>query len=480
MGLRGCCVLAVWIASVAFTRVTFAGDGNKSIFSDDGPGQRAPGPTGSTAKPRETPPPPAEVPSEAAAPRAPLPVPTGAALHAAENAVTDLYRDDFAAAKTPPQRAALAQKLLAVAAETANEPANRYVLLTRAMDLSLAAGDAQHGCEALELLAGQYRMDVGQRLAILTSFSKVAVAPRDFGMVVLGSVHCMADLVRDDHYDLAHRAADLAIATARRSKVPMLITESQGFAKDLAETEAAYPAAKRAMAVLAVNPADPAANAVAGRFLCFLKGEWLRGLPLLVAGSEPALRELANADLRCPPDPTARVGVADRWWDVAEYEKGLARETIQGHARVYYRAALPGLSGLAKAKAAKRIGADAPGSAGNDKVVTVAVKGQQGWQKAVAVKKGETVKIAATGTWTTWRDGHYTCDANGRPDGKWAFDKSYLEGALIGRIGDRVALIGKSATFRAAEDGELELRCNQDDAHLHDDDGELQVTITKS
>jgi hypothetical protein len=324
-------------------------------------------------------------------------------------------------------------------------------------------------------------MDPGHRLALLTALSKSATAPRDCGRVVLGLSRLLADLVRQDQYDLAHRAADLAVTVAARSKVPVLITETQDQATELAEIEAAYPAAKRAFAALAANPNDPAANAAAGRFLCFLKGDWQDGLPFLAAATnDPALREPATADLKAPPTAGARAAVADRWWELAEHETALAQQTIRRHARAYYRAALPGLTGPAKAHAERRIAAEPQPSPAKGDVVTLAVKGRQGWQKAVPVKKGQQITITATGTWTTWRDGGYTSDADGRPAGNGQFDKRFRAGALIGRIGDHVLLVGKSATFRAPEDGDLELRPNKDDAHLHDGDGELTVTITRS
>jgi hypothetical protein len=362
----GCFVSIVTIALAAATPA-LAGDPNKSIFSDDDPAKGAPAARPAPSKPHETSP--AETRPEAPArtgpdsssgdangATAPLPVPPAPALREAGERITDRYRDDFATATTKPQKAALAHKLLAAADQTRDDPTDRYVLLTRAMDMALAGADTPAGCDAVGLLASQYRLDPKLPLAVFTSLSKVAASPRDCGLVVLGLARWTAELVRQDQYDLAKRAADVATAAARRSNDPTLITETQDMSGELAEIEAAYPAAKHALAALAANPSDPAANAVAGRFLCFLKGDWQRGLPLLKATTDPALREPANAELHCPPTAAARAAVADRWWDAAERETGLAQQMIRRHAVAYYRAALPGLTGLAKTKAQKRIG----------------------------------------------------------------------------------------------------------------------------
>src|SRR5436190_10389380 len=59
------------------------------------------------------------------------PVPDAAALKEATKLVDGVYKDEAAAARTPEARRALAQKWLKAAAETQNDPAGRYVLLTR-------------------------------------------------------------------------------------------------------------------------------------------------------------------------------------------------------------------------------------------------------------------------------------------------------------------------------------------------------------
>ena len=46
--------------------------------------------------------------------------------------------------------------------------------------------------------------------------------------------------------------------------------------------------------VLEKQPGDPTANLAAGRYYCFVKGDWEMGIPMLALGSETALKELAE------------------------------------------------------------------------------------------------------------------------------------------------------------------------------------------
>ena len=51
-----------------------------------------------------------------------------------------------------------------------------------------------------------------------------------------------------------------------------------------------------ALATLKTNPTDPEANLVVGKYHCFVKDEWEKGLPMLLKGNDAALKELATAE----------------------------------------------------------------------------------------------------------------------------------------------------------------------------------------
>ena len=48
------------------------------------------------------------------------------------------------------------------------------------------------------------------------------------------------------------------------------------------------------------DPVEPAANLAAGRYLCFVKGDWEQGVPYLALGSDAQLKAVAPMELRRP------------------------------------------------------------------------------------------------------------------------------------------------------------------------------------
>jgi len=77
--------------------------------------------------------------------------------------------------------------------------------------------------------------------------------------------------------------------------------------------------------VLDKNPTEPAANLAAGRYECFVTGNWARGVPMLALGSDPKLRDVAIMDLRGAtgaPSAEEQAAVGDAWGDLAESYQG--------------------------------------------------------------------------------------------------------------------------------------------------------------
>ncbi len=80
----------------------------------------------------------------------------------------------------------------------------------------------------------------------------------------------------------------------------------------------AYTSVLEAMAALRHNPRNPDASLIVGRHLCFTKGDWANGLPMLALGSDVALKALAAADLQGAATSEEQVKLGDAWWKVAK------------------------------------------------------------------------------------------------------------------------------------------------------------------
>jgi hypothetical protein len=103
----------------------------------------------------------------------------------------------------------------------------------------------------------------------------------------------------------------------------------------------------------------------------------------------------------------------------------------------------------------------------------------------IKVNKGDSLTFSASGEWGESEGVNRSADggeAGVLGTGYWLADP-YLEdapwGALIGKIGDDVFLIGRSKTIRASESGVLKLSINDDPDDLSDNHGVMVVTIQR-
>ena len=93
------------------------------------------------------------------------------------------------------------------------------------------------------------------------------------------------------------------------------------------------------------NPTEPAANLAAGCYLCFVKGNWNRGVAMLALGSDEPLKAVALMELRGAASADEQAAIGDAWWDVAEARQGDERDTLRLRAGFWYRQAEPMVAG---------------------------------------------------------------------------------------------------------------------------------------
>jgi len=265
--------------------------------------------------------------------------------------VRDLFKDEYAK-RAPADQIALAKKLLAKGLETEDDAPARFILLREARDLASAAGDVDAGLQAVDALAKTFAVDgLAMKMAVLAKSSAVAREPEAARAVARGYLAAAAEAVRADDYDTASTAASKAEAAAKPGQEPALIARAQELARDVGSIKSEFQKVKPWLEKPGTGDAE-----AAGRFLCFVRGDWDAGLTAL-AGGKPPLKGLAEKDLAKPTEPEKRAEVADGWWDIAQKEKSPWRKArIAGRAQYWYELALAGSGGLTKVKVEKRLG----------------------------------------------------------------------------------------------------------------------------
>ncbi len=278
-------------------------------------------------------------------------VPSQVKLKDAEKTIKDIFKDDYAK-RSAEDRKAFGCKLLQQAFDTKNDMPALYVLLREASATAASTGDAETAVKAIDALAVAFEIDAGALKA--DALAKVGIAATSTEQATaLAHAYLVAveDSVVSDNYDAALKMITTADTVARKAQDISLVTQLQTRAKEIRLIQTEFSKVKTFQSILKEKPDDPDASLTAGKFFCFTKREWGRGLPLLAKGNDVKLKELAEKDV----GGTDPVGTGDGWWDYGDKLSVALKTSIQGHAVDLYDRGSSTLNGLAKAKVEKRI-----------------------------------------------------------------------------------------------------------------------------
>ena len=179
--------------------------------------------------------------------------------------------------------------------------------------------------EAVRILKGKPNSsEVGSLLVELLALAKAASTLDDHPLQIKILTH-------------AGRLAQALKDPGRMGDIRESINEAKRVQKE-------YGRAKRHIKVLSGKPDDPKANLEVGKFLCFVKGDWSRGLPHLVKGSDKKLAAIAAEDLTGSDDAVKQADLGEAWFDLN-----------RDRAVSWYRKAWPELKGISKLKVRKAL-----------------------------------------------------------------------------------------------------------------------------
>jgi hypothetical protein len=274
--------------------------------------------------------------------------------------VRELFKDKTSKATTGERQKALAQELLQTARSTNDDAAGQYLMLKEAGRFAVQAKDADLAFQVIEEMAARFKVDALElKVKSLTAIGKGSL-PQQQSNAVAGKALALAEeaLAKED-FDAAKQLGTLATEAARKSRDAAFLKETgsraRAIAKEAAEIQKAQAAVEEALDVLDKSATDTAANLSVGKHRCFLENLWSSGLPMLALGDDPALKDLAVRELKGVTGAAEQAKLGDAWWEAGEKTTGLAKRNIQTHAGNCYQDALPGLTGLVKEKAERRL-----------------------------------------------------------------------------------------------------------------------------
>ncbi len=285
-----------------------------------------------------------------------LPVPDEAAQTKARAVVKEVFRRDFANARTDQQKVELAHKLVAKARTTTDDPAGRLILLREARAMAVEVTDFELALETADLMADWFQTDpLTLKLDVLTELSTRATSTAQRKVLAEHAERALDQAVAAARFQVAGKLGDLAIRRLRRARDPELLKRFAQRLKEVKRLQTDYEALQQALVVLAEDPLQAESNLAAGRYLCFGQANWEKGLPMLALGSDAELRAVAVTDLKDPQELKERIDLADRWWQLAERHEGYVRSQMRNRAGRWYRKAEPDVSGLTKTRIEQRL-----------------------------------------------------------------------------------------------------------------------------
>ena len=284
------------------------------------------------------------------------PVPPQEAQQESLELVNEVFQEEINAAKTAGARSGIAKKLIQQAEGTEGPTADRYVLLKLAQEMAAGAGDYETAIDAAKRTAHDFSVD---ELSLATEVwkvvSKITKSSAEQRVIAEQISLTCARAIKAGQIELASELNKLAIDCARKSRNKDLLAAMTEQGQSISELGPIGAELKQALEVLENKPSDPESNLVAGKFRCFIQGNWEMGLLSLVLCNDPLLKDLANKELSETLDGTQMLALADGWLKVAGNSPEYAREEIQEHAAQWYIRAYPSLTGLSKVRVQKKI-----------------------------------------------------------------------------------------------------------------------------
>jgi hypothetical protein len=284
------------------------------------------------------------------------PIPDEVSLVKAREQMRKVLKDDFEKAKDSKQLLALADKLLALAADSQEDPAGQFAMLEQAHQLAAKAGELSRSLAMIEDFAKKFAIDAPMaKIAAVTMSADAAKVPADRRRVAEAAIGLLDELVMLGRFDSASEIAQAAVTAAARAKDSDLGKTAREYRDEIGQAKRRWTEAREVESQLATDQENGDLNLGWGRFVCFYQRNWAKGLPHLARGSLPALAATAKLDLANPTSPDEQTAVARSWSELMKTVEAAERPAVALRALHWYRQAEPQLKGLAKVDAEKQV-----------------------------------------------------------------------------------------------------------------------------
>ncbi|MFK8113457.1 MAG: DUF1559 domain-containing protein [Rubripirellula sp.] len=272
-------------------------------------------------------------------------VPLAVELAKVQTRFRGLFAEKMREARSSKEKTDLAKELLQTATEMPKDPVGCYALQTAAMRLAIEGGSIETLVKAIDQRIGKFEVDayeVNKRWLLAFGKGVLEKSPEEINgteytkrsvKVIYAGIH------DDDYVDSLSigRYAFRLIDQRPDDPIAKYLTQLRGL---LGSAKREFTAVADALDDYRINPENTAAASTVGRYMCFIKGDWKRGLPLLVEGGPADLQEVAKLDIRGAADAINKTAIGDAWWRLSERARtGVYRQSSRDRAVFWYEQA---------------------------------------------------------------------------------------------------------------------------------------------
>jgi hypothetical protein len=272
-----------------------------------------------------------------------LPAPTPKAIAAADKEIRSAYANEFnRAAKDGFTRRSLIVSLRNQG-KTSEDPASRYLCYRYVRDLEVQDRKYAAAIETVQQMNEEFLINPVEEMvkvlaAALAGSQKNSYTDME---IFIACLKVLNEVKKADAFTSVNKVAAYVQAIALRNPKERdyvrILDERVKLFKSL---EKEYKKVKKLYPLAQADPPDPKACKAVGRYWAFLKQDWSKGLPLLVASGDDSLAGPARKDLENPGDPQAQVELGNAWMALADKETPLAKTHIQERAKHWFLKAL--------------------------------------------------------------------------------------------------------------------------------------------
>lgn len=283
--------------------------------------------------------------------KASLGVPKADDVAKSRSLIKDVFAADFAKATDDNSRRGLATKLLEQARQQGNAAVERYAALEAAQELAVDAKAVQLAIAITDEFGVWFEGDPLPRLVeVVQSLSKTCRSTAERTQLAKATLQLVDEAASADRYVEAARMHQVATTAALASRNTALQEAVKAVGERIEAAKTASAAYQNALKLLAKDSTDPAANLVAGRFLCFLRGDWAKGVPHLARCGDANLRKAAEKELATPDGVDDWEALGDLWQAAAQAASEGDRPACAASAEYWYTKAIEAATGLRKVK----------------------------------------------------------------------------------------------------------------------------------